>query len=66
MLTPRSDNTRINDEVRQYIEAEGHTLRVGPVGEMSALQSGNPYFWNFTAVSPVYCDGLRGYAGSIA
>ena len=44
----------------KYIEARGHTLHVGPVGEMSALPSGNPYFWNFTAVSPVYCDGLRG------
>lgn len=44
----------------KYIEARGHTLHVGPVGEMSALPSGNPYFWNFTAVSPVYCDGPRG------
>ena len=55
-------NTSLGSTDR-YIEQNGWTRSVGE-GEMSGRAERNPYFWNWTAISPVYCDGSN-YAGVV-
>ena len=44
-----------------YIASSGRLLNV-PEGELNGLPSLNPHFYNFTMLSPVYCDGSN-FAG---
>jgi hypothetical protein len=54
-------NTPLGSSAK-YIENFGRSLQVGE-GEMSGDPNLNPHFYDFTAVSPIYCDGSN-FAGS--
>lgn len=60
-LIPRFRANTSLGSMDKYIASQGMTMAVGE-GELNGLPSLNPHFYNFTMLSPVYCDGSN-FAG---